>query len=82
MTRIHDDKVNNISKCNLLYDILNPPKCTKKLNNHYYPIIHECMNTRKGKTKFKNFRILLDSGGSSKIVMGRLFKKLVLEKML
>ena len=27
--RIHDKEVNEISECNLLYDILNPPKRTK-----------------------------------------------------
>ena len=32
------------------------------------------MNTRKGKVKFKKFHILLDSGCSSTIVMGRLVK--------
>ena len=34
------------------------------------------MNTRKGKAKFKSFRILLDSGCSSTIVIVRLVKKL------
>ena len=34
------------------------------------------MNTRKGRAKFKNFRILLDSGCSSTIVMRRLVQKL------
>ena len=34
------------------------------------------MNTRNSKAKFKNFRILFDSGFSSTIVMGRLIKKL------
>ena len=38
------------------------------------------MNTRKGKAKFKNFRIILDSGCSSMIVMGRLVNKLYLDK--
>ena len=33
------------------------------------------MNTRKGKANFKNFQILLDSGCSYKIVMGRIGKK-------
>ena len=48
MTRIHNNKVNNIDQCNLLQDILNPPKCTKILNSHYFRIIHGCMKTRKG----------------------------------
>ena len=34
------------------------------------------MNTRKGKSRFKNSQILLDSGCSSTIVMGRLVEKL------
>ena len=34
------------------------------------------MNIRKGKAEFKNVRILLDSGCSSKIVMIRLISKL------
>ena len=29
MTRIHDIEVNKIAECNLLHDILNPPKRTK-----------------------------------------------------
>ena len=40
------------------------------------------MNTRKGKAKFKNFRILLDSGFISKIVMVRLIKKLLLKNII
>ena len=48
MTRIYDNEVNNISECNLLHDIINPPKLTKNLNSHYSPIIHGCMNTIKG----------------------------------
>ena len=34
------------------------------------------MNNIKGKVRFKNFQILLDSGCSSKILMGRLVEKL------
>ena len=34
------------------------------------------MNTRKGRSIFKNFRVLLDSGCSSTIVMGRPIEKL------
>ena len=34
------------------------------------------MNTRKGGAKFKNFCILLDSGCSSTIVMGRQVEKI------
>ena len=38
------------------------------------------MNTRKGKARFKNFRILLDSVCSSTIVMESLVNKLYPEK--
>ena len=62
MTRIHDKEVNKISVCNLLYDIINPPKQAKHLNKNYSHIIHVCMSTRKDRAKFKNFRIILDSG--------------------
>ena len=68
MTRIHNNEVNNIAECNLLHDIINPPKPTKNLNSHYSPILHGYMNTIKGKANFKNFRILLDSGCSSPII--------------
>ena len=37
------------------------------------------MNTGRGRAKFRNLRILLDSGCSSMIVMGRLVEKLKLE---
>ena len=76
MTHIHNNEVKNIDEWNLLHDIINNLKRTKKLNSHYSPILHGCMNTRKGKAKFKKFRILLDNGCSSTIVMGRLVKKL------
>ena len=38
------------------------------------------MNTRKGKEKFQNFQILLDSGCNSMIVTKRLIEKLGPEK--
>ena len=38
------------------------------------------MNTIKGREKFKNFQILLNSGCSSTILMRRLFEKLCSEK--
>ena len=72
MTRIHNNEVKNIYECNLLHDIINHTKHAKILNNHYSPILHVCMNTRKVKEKFNKFRILLDSGCSSTIVMVRL----------
>ena len=80
MKRIHNNEVKNIDEFNLIHYIINPPKRAKNLNIHYSSILHGCMNTRRGKAKFKNFFILLDSGCSSKIVMGRLVKILGLEK--
>ena len=47
--RIHDNEVNKIFEYDLLHDIINNHKRTKKLNSHYFPIINECMNTRKGR---------------------------------
>ena len=76
MNRIHDIKLNNISQCDLLYDIINPYKHTKSINSHYSPILHGCMITCRGISNFKNFRILLDSGCSSTILMRRLITKL------
>ena len=76
MTRIYDNELNNTAECNLLHDIINLPKLTNNLNNHYSPILDECMNTRKGKTGFKNFLILFDSGCSSTILMRSIVEKL------
>ena len=69
MTHKDDLKVNNIDEWNLLHDLINPSKHTKILNIHYSTIIRVCMNTRKRKSKFNNFQILLDSGCSSTIVI-------------
>ena len=81
MMRIHDDEVNKKTECNLLPDMINPPKRNKKLNSHYSPILRGCMNTRKGRETFKTFRILLESGCRSTIVMVALvLKKLFPEK--
>ena len=75
MMRIQNNEVNNIAECNLLHDIINPPKRDKILNSQYSPIVQRCMNTGNGRARFKNFHILLDSGFSSTIVMGRLVEK-------
>ena len=80
MTRIHDKKLNKVSECNVLHDMINPPKRANNLNSHYYPIIHGFMNTRKSIVIFKDFLILLDSGCISRILIGRLVKTLKLEK--
>ena len=67
MALIHDKKVNKIAECNLIHDIINPPKRAKNLNINYSPILHGCINTRKGRAKIKNFQIILDSGFRSTI---------------
>ena len=76
MTRIQNNEIKNIAECNLLHDIINPPKHAKYLNSHYSPFLHGCTNTRKGKAKFKNFGILLDSACSSKIVIVKLIENI------
>ena len=63
-----------VNEFNILTDILNPTKCIKT-KSHYSPILQGCMNTRSGRKLFKNFRILLDSGSSSTIIMGKLTEK-------
>ena len=70
MTRKQHIEVNNIAKCNLIHNIINPPKRAKNLNSHYSTILHGCMNTRKGKARFNKFRILLESGCGSTIAIG------------
>ena len=80
MTRIHNNEVNNIDECNLMHDIINPPKRAKKINIRYATILHGCMNNRKYKARFKKILILLDGWCSSKILMGRIFEKLILEE--
>ena len=80
MIHIHEKEVIKIAKCNLLHEIINPPKRAKNFNIHHYPIVHGCTNTRHDSEKFKNFRIILDIGFSSTIVMGILFEKLHPEK--
>ena len=72
MIHIHDKEVNSISEFNLIHDITYPPKRAKILNNHYLPILHGCINTRKSRAKFKNLRIILHIGYSYTIVMIRL----------
>ena len=76
MIHINAKEVNKIAKFNLLHDIINPSKRTKNLNNHYSHIIHGCMNNRQDRAKFKDLQIILDSGCSSMILIGRLFEKL------
>ena len=59
MNSIHDNKVNNKAECNLLHDIINPPKCTKILNIYYSPILHGCMNTIGVEWSLRNFEYYL-----------------------
>ena len=61
ITHIHDNKVNYTAECNLLHDIINPSKCAKNSNIHYYHILNGCINTRRGREKFKNLKIILYS---------------------
>ena len=80
MNCIHEKKGNKISECNLLHDIINPLKCAKILNRHYYPFLHGNTNNRKCREKFKNLRIILDIVCSYTFVMGRIVEKLHPEK--
>ena len=82
MIYINDNEVNNIAEFNLLHDIINTPKRAKNINIRYSPIIHGRLNNRKGRPKFKNFQILLDSGCSSTIEMTRLVHIIGPEKIL
>ena len=59
MKDIHYKEVNKIAACDLLHNVTNPPKRTKNIDIHYFRILHGLMNTRKGKSTFKNFRIIL-----------------------
>ena len=55
---------------------INPTKRAKSKNSNYSPIPQGCMNNHSGRAKFIIFRILLDSGSSSTIVMVKLMSKL------
>ena len=81
LIHIHDNEVNSIAECNLLHDIINPPKRAKNINSHYSHILHGCMNNRKESAKFKNFQILLYRGCSSTIVMRKLVEKYTLRQL-
>ena len=47
MIYIHDKKVKNIAECNLIHDIINPPKRANNINIHDSPNLHGCINVRK-----------------------------------
>ena len=74
------NKINNdkslTHECNVLSNLLNTMKHAKSKNGHYSPILQGCMNTRIGRAKLTNFRIILVIRISSKIVMGKLTSKL------
>ena len=72
---INNDKILT-HECNELSNLLNTTKRKKSKNSHYSPILKGCMNNRSGTAKFRNFRIILDSGNSSTIVIGKLTSKL------
>ena len=71
MNIIHGNKVNIISECNLLNDILTSSKHTKNINIYHSLILYVCINTRGSRKKYNNFLILLDSGCSLIFVMKR-----------
>ena len=74
-------KIMTVINMNITYYlILNPNKCAKSENSHYSPILQGCMNTHSGKAKFKNFRILLNGGISSTILMGNMTPKIKLKE--
>ena len=52
----HDKDVNDTSKYNLLNYIPNPSKHTKNTRTHYSLILHGCMNTRRGRAKYRTFK--------------------------
>ena len=68
--------INNRHKCIVIPNILCPTKHAKTKNSHYSPILQECMNNCSGISKFRNFRIILDRGGSQTTNMGKLMSKL------
>ena len=76
MNNIHDNEINNISKCNLLKDISKHSGRVKNLNYKYYPILTGYMNICTGKEKLYIFLTLLYSRCSSNILMRRLTFKI------
>ena len=80
MNHIHDNVINNIAGLNLPHGILNLSKRTKDVNYDYFPIIHGCMSTCRGRVIHKNAWLLLDRGCSSAVVIMRLMLKLLKTK--
>ena len=56
----------------MISHLINPKKKTR----HYVPILLGNANIRLGKAKYRTLRILLDSGASSSIVLGKKTQKL------
>ena len=76
MNRIHNNEVNNISGWNALNGTINTYKNTKYINSNYFSFLHGYMNTCRGRSKFQKFRIFLDNGCISKIIMRTLITTL------
>ena len=73
MNDINDKEINNIAKYILLHGTLNFSKSTQNTN---------CMNTCRGKSKFRVFCILFDVEFNSIILTTRLIIKIRTKKML
>ena len=55
-------------------------KCAKNIYIHYYPILNVYMNNSKGRGKFNNFKIFLDSGCIYKIITLNIASKMIQKK--
>ena len=76
MANKRNSRISTRHERDVLSKILGPTECAKTKNCNYSPIQQGCMNTRSGREKFRNLRILLNSGRSSAIVMGNMTSKL------
>ena len=72
--KINKDKI-IVYERNILTGLLNT-KNYAKTKSCYSPIPHGCMRTLSGKGLFRIFRILLDTGSNSTIIMGKLTEQL------
>ena len=61
-------------------EILNPTKRAKNKISLFSILIHVCMNTYIGKTKFKNFHTLLDKRYISTIFTGKMMEKIKIKR--
>ena len=59
---------------NKISHLVNP---SKKKNSYYTPVLLGHINGRLGKAKFSSLRILLGSGASSLIVLGKKTKNIM-----